>query len=139
MQATDARMLRGAALPTAAAGGVAVILSTVFAGTKGLIGALVGAALVIAFFSVSLLVLSYAARKMPQQLFGIAMLTYIGKILILGIFLAVFRDTTLFDTKAFAWTIVACTLVWLLAGMLVFRRLQILYVEPSSSAGTGKS
>ena len=63
MQAIDARLLRGAAVPTAVAGAIAVVLCTVLVGAKGLVGALLGSVITLAFFSVTIVVISRVAQK----------------------------------------------------------------------------
>ena len=50
MLSNDAKILRGSAVLAAPVGIVAAVLSTVLAGEKGLIGALVGLAVVLVFF-----------------------------------------------------------------------------------------
>jgi hypothetical protein len=50
------------------------------------------------------------------------------------IFIIVFADTTLFDTKVFAATIIACTLAWTAAEMWVFTTTKVLYVDPEAGS-----
>lgn len=134
MQATDARLLRGAAVPTAAAGAIAVLLCTVLVGAKGLIGALIGTAIVLAFFSATIIVVSKVAQKQPEMLFGYAMLTYLGKVIMLFGLLALFKHTTLFNFRAFGFTMLGLTMVWLAAETRAVLKAKILYVDPDAAA-----
>lgn len=134
MQATDARLLRGAAVPTVAAGVVAVVVCSIVVGSKGLIGAVLGTALVIAFFSVSIIVVGRTARRQPEILMGVALLTYVVKLLFLAVLLIAFKHTTAFHAKAFAWTIVGCTVVWIAAELITFSKMKLLYVDPAGPA-----
>jgi ATP synthase protein I len=66
------------------------------------------------------------------------LMLYAAQILLLFIFLSVFRDTTLFNPKAFAITLVAGTLTWIAAQTRAHMKAKILYVEPESTT-SGKS
>jgi ATP synthase protein I len=132
MQALDARLLRDAAVPTAAVGAIAVVLCSVLVGVKGFTGALIGTAIVLAFFSASILVISRVAQKQPQLLLGYAMLTYLGKVLLLSILFIAFKHTTLFHFRAFGFTMLALTLVWLAAETRAVLKTKIFYADPDA-------
>ncbi|MBX6768518.1 MAG: hypothetical protein IRY90_15425, partial [Actinomadura rubrobrunea] len=53
MHSTDARILRGAAIPSGLAGLAAIAAAVPLAGTKGALGAALGTVVVLAFFSIS--------------------------------------------------------------------------------------
>lgn len=132
MQAIDARLLRGAAVPTAVAGAIAVVLCTVLVGGKGLVGALLGSVIVLAFFSVTIVVISRVAQKQPQLLLGYAMLTYLGKVLFLAVLMIAFKHTTLFHFRSFGFTMLGLTLVWLAAETRAVLKTKIFYADPSA-------
>ncbi|MFC7220556.1 hypothetical protein ACFQLX_20680 [Streptomyces polyrhachis] len=133
MQVNDARMLRGAAIPTALAGLVAVIISSLAAGGKGAIGAAAATLVVLFFFGLGLYVLQRITRKHPELIMGVGMVTYVLQLLLLGVVLAVFKDTDLFDTRAFGLTVLGTSLVWIAAMGRGYLKAKILYVEPESS------
>ena len=54
------------------------------------------------------------------------------KIGALLIFIVLFQDTTAFNTKVFALTVLACTLTWTAAELWVFSRTKVLYVDPDA-------
>jgi ATP synthase protein I len=132
MQALDARLLRGAAVPTVAAGAIAVVLCSVLVGLKGFTGALIGTVIVLAFFSATIIVLSRVAQKQPQMLLGYAMLTYLGKIMLLALLMIAFKHTSLFHFRAFGFTMLGLTLVWLAAETRAVLKTKIFYVDPAS-------
>ncbi len=134
MQLHDAQIIRGAAIPTAAAGLAVAVVCAFVSGWKGLLGGLIGVLIVGAFFSAGRLATGRFARSNPLLLMNIAILTYITQIAALGVLLVLLRGTTVFDTKAFAWTIVVSTLVWVIAEVRAFNRLKILYVDPDGGA-----
>ncbi|MFD7624610.1 hypothetical protein ACFV7Q_00945 [Streptomyces sp. NPDC059851] len=135
MRSDDVRSLLQTAVPTAVAGVVAAIVSGVVAGGKGAIGALVATLVVIAFMGVGFIVLQRTARSWPHlfQMMGLAL--YTTQILLLFVFVAAFRDTTLFNPKAFAISLVVATLVWIAAQTRAHMKAKILYVEPNADKG----
>ncbi|KJK59845.1 hypothetical protein [Saccharothrix sp. ST-888] len=133
MPSHDARIpLRGAAIPTAAAGVVALAISTVLVGSKGLIGALLATALVLAFFASGQVALDRMTRNNPQMLMAGALLVYTTQILLVGIVLAVFKHTTLFDTKVFGFTLLGCALIWTGFQVRAGMKAKIYYVHTDS-------
>lgn len=136
MQVNDARILRGAAVPTALAGIVAVVISSLAAGAEGGIGAGAATVVVLVFFGLGLLVLQRFSRTHPQLTMGVALLTYTTQILLLAVVLGLFKDTTLFDTRAFGFTVLATALVWVAAMGRAHLKLKLLYVDPESTGGT---
>lgn len=131
MQAIDLRLLRGAALPTAAVAVVALVVSGVLAGGKGVLGAAVGGAIVVAFFTVSLVAVAKAGQIFPQLMLPVALGTYVLKLGVLYLFIAAFVDARWMAPKAFALTVIACTLTWMVAEVRAFLTQRILYVDPT--------
>ncbi|WP_431042168.1 hypothetical protein ACQUSR_09765 [Streptomyces sp. P1-3] len=132
MQSNDARTLLHCAVPTAAVGVVAVAVSAVLAGGKGALGAAFGVVLVCAVMIADLFALQHTARRFPQlfQMMGLAL--YMVQFLLIAVVLAVFKDTTLFSTRAFAFALLAATLVWVAAQTRAHLKAKILYVEPEA-------
>ncbi|PNE38932.1 MULTISPECIES: hypothetical protein [Streptomyces] len=140
MQSNDARLLLHAAVPTLAAGAIAVAVSGAIAGATGAIGAVVGTVLVVLVMGAGLAVLQSTAKKLPQLFQMMGLLLYTVQILFVAVFLIAFKDTTLFDTKAFAFTLLAVTLVWIAAQTRGHMKAKILYVDPDSAkAETAKT
>ncbi|MFF3255180.1 hypothetical protein ACFYWP_30125 [Actinacidiphila glaucinigra] len=135
MQSNDVRTLLNCAVPAVAAGVIAVAVSSVLAGGKGAIGAGFGAVVVIAFMGIGLTVLQRTARSYPTLFQAMGLMLYTVQLLLLAIVLAVFKNTTLFDTQVFAFTLLGTTLVWIAAQARAHMRTKMLYVEPGS-AGT---
>jgi ATP synthase protein I len=135
MPSNDARILLQAAVPTAAVGAIAAVVSAVVAGGKGALGALVATLVVILFMGLGLYVLQRVAATLPHLFQAMGLLLYTAQILLLFIFVAVFKNTTLFNPKAFAITLVAATLAWIGAQARAHMKAKILYVEPDSSKG----
>ena len=84
MLAKYATIVRRAGALTAVAAAIMVAVSAALVGVKGLIGALVGVAIVTVFFGISVLVVGRAARRSPQAMMVAAMITYLVKIVASG-------------------------------------------------------
>jgi ATP synthase protein I len=125
-----ARIVRRSAVATAVAALIAAAVSWGLVGTKGLVGALLGVALVAVFFAISVLAIGRAARISPQAMMITAVVTYIVKIIVLLIFIVGLSSTTAFNTRAFGLSALGCILVWCFAQITWSLRLKFLYVEP---------
>jgi len=130
MPATYARIARRSALCAAAAAVIMVAVSTAIGGTKGLLGSVLGVALVAIFFAISVFAVGRAAQISPQAMMVTAMVTFIVKILALLFFVAAFGSTTVFNARLFGLTALACILAWCAAQVVWSMRLKFLYVEP---------
>ncbi|MGW3627391.1 hypothetical protein [Streptomyces sp. NPDC000880] len=135
MPTNDVRTLLQTAVPTAVVGAVAVAISAGVAGGKGALGAAVGTLVVILFMGIGMVVLQRTAKSLPQLFQAMGLMLYTAQLLLLFIFMAVFKDTTLFNPKVFAITIVAVTVVWVSAQARAYLKAKILYVDPESSKG----
>ena len=84
-------LLRGSFVPTAVVGLLAVVVG-MFSGPKAAWSAALGAVLVLAFFTVSLLAMKRTAHLAPTAVMLVVMVTYTVKILALGLVMVVLRD-----------------------------------------------
>ncbi|MFI5616256.1 hypothetical protein [Streptomyces sp. NPDC051567] len=141
MRSDDVRSLLHVVVPTAAVGVVIAVVSAVLAGGKGALGAAVGTLIVILFMGIGLVVLQRTAKSLPQLFQAMGLMLYTTQLLLLLIFVGVFKDTTLFNPKSFAASLVVSTLVWIAAQARAHMKAKILYVEPDSAQGDkpGKS
>ncbi|MFF9278642.1 hypothetical protein [Streptomyces griseosporeus] len=133
MPSNDARNLLQCAVPTAAAGVVAVAVSGVVAGGKGALGAAVGTLIALLFMGIGLYVLQWTAKTLPQLFQAMGLMLYVAQLLLLLIFVAVFKGTSLFNAKAFAVALVVSTVVWMAAQARAHLKAKLFYVDPDSS------
>jgi ATP synthase protein I len=132
MQSNDARMLVHCTVPTAVVGVVAAVVSGVVAGGKGVLGAAFGTVVVMAFMGLGLVVLQRTAKNYPHLFQAMGLLLYTTQILLLAVVLALFKGTTLFNLKAFGFSLLAATLVWVAAQARAHMKAKVMYVEPQS-------
>jgi ATP synthase protein I len=129
MQDHDARIVRGAIAATALAAPLAIGIAWLVAGPKGALGAAIGMALAAAFFSVTIVVVAWAGRVSPDLMLPSALATYTVKLVVLGLALFWFRDTTAFDRSAFALAVVGGTVVYLVAELRIAARTRMPYIS----------
>ena len=134
MLAKYAIIVRRAGALTAVTAAIMVAISAALAGVKGLIGALVGVAIVTVFFGISVLVVSRAARKSPQAMMVAALVTYLVKILALAVIVSSLDGTTAFSARTTGFVAIGCILVWSATQVITAIRLKMLYVEPEQHA-----
>jgi len=134
MLAKYATIVRRAGALTAIAAAIMVAVSAALVGVKGLIGALVGVAIVTVFFGISVLVVGWAARKSPQAMMVAALVTYLVKIVALAIVVSTLHGMTAFSDRALGFTEIGCILVWSAAQVITAVKVKMLYVEPEQPA-----
>ena len=133
MLASYATVVRRAAVPTAAVAAVIVAVSAALVGVKGLIGALLGVALVIVFFGISIVVVGRAARISPPAMMVAALGSFLVKIVVLAVVVSSLDGTTAFSTKTLGFTAIGCILAWNAAQVIAAARVKMLYVDPEPS------
>ncbi|XRQ05106.1 hypothetical protein ACN3XK_52410 [Actinomadura welshii] len=133
MQSNDARMLRGAAIPTAVVGVGAVLIALLAAGGKGALAAALASVVVIAFFSISAVVVSWAGRISAQTMMLAALASYLVKILAVMVLVTAIDGVTIWNTKVFGWTVIGLALVWIAAEFRVALQ-QRSYIDDTPNA-----
>jgi ATP synthase protein I len=138
MQQNDARILRGAALIAAPVGAVATVVSAVLAGEKGLVGGLMAVLVVAVFFAFGSWALMTMTEDRPQVAMAAGMLVYAVQILMIGVFIVVFKDTSLFSGRAFGLTLLVTALSWVGGQVKQSLTARMLYVDPVPSVPPAK-
>ena len=131
-------MLRSGAVPALVVALVCTIVFAVVDGSQGLAGALTAAAVVVVTFASSMIVLRRTARLGPLVVFMVAMVGFTTKVLLLGLFLVLFRDATWMSPLAFALTAIASSLAWTTGEVVAFMRVRTaIFDVPGPDAATG--
>ncbi|WP_242903752.1 hypothetical protein [Actinomadura terrae] len=115
MQPSDARILRGAAIPTAVVGVGAILIGLLAAGAKGALAAAFAAVVVTAFFSASALVVAWASKISSQTMMLAALASYVVKILVVMVLVTTMDRVSIWNTTVFGWTVVGLALTWIAA------------------------
>ena len=133
-------MLRGALLPTAVVSVPVVLACWWWQGGPGLVGAMLGALLTVAFFGTSLVVMRRTTRLEPMMVMAVALLTYLTKIGLLGLFLVLTGNAEWLSGECFAIAVVAAALIWLPLEVRAYARARLsVYDEPHTTPGEPKS
>jgi ATP synthase protein I len=139
MLAKYAIIVRRAGALTAIAAAIMVAVSAALVGAKGLYGALIGVALVIVFFGISVLVVGRAARVSPQAMMVAALVTYLVKFVALAIVLSSLHGVTALSGRALGFTALGCILVWTATQTITAIKIKMLYVEPEQQPTAGST
>jgi len=135
MLASYATIIRRAAALTAIAAAIMVAVGAAVSGVKGLIGALLGVALVAIFYGVTVSVVKWTAKYNPQIMMLAGMGTYLLKIIVLLVLVGLFQNSTAFNPRLFGLTAIVCVLVYSAGQVIWSVRLKTLYVEAHIDPG----
>ncbi len=133
MMATYGRVVRRSAALTGAVAAVCVAVCAALGGAKGLYGALIGVAIVTAFFGISVLVVGRAAKISPQVMMAAAMISYVVKIIGFAIVVILLGKSTAFDGRMLGFTAIICILAWTAAEVVTAIKLRLPYVDTDGS------
>ena len=136
MMATYGRVVRRSAALTGAVAAVCVAVCAALGGAKGLYGALIGVAIVTAFFGISVLVVGRAAKISPQVMMAAALISYVVKIIGFAIVVILLGKSTAFNGRMLGFTAIICILAWTAAEVVTAIKLRLPYVDPD---GSGKA
>ena len=132
MLASYAIVVRRAAIPTALGALVMVALGAALVGVKGLVGALLGVAIVALFLGISIAVVGWTARISQSAMMVAALATFLVKIVALAVVVSSLDGTTAFSTRTLGFTAIGCILLWTAAQVIAAMRVKMLYVEPGA-------
>ncbi|MEQ4204375.1 hypothetical protein [Actinopolymorpha sp. B9G3] len=135
-------LIRGALKPTLAVAAVAIALSTVLAGTRGLAGAVLGALVVVSFSGGGLYSLRLVRQTYPEVVLMVAVASYFVRVLIFGGLLALLGSLEVVDVyverMATSLTVIACVVAWCTGEIRAFVRMRVpLYDLDERTTGTG--
>jgi len=133
MMATYSRVVRRSAALTGVVAAVCVAVCAALGGAKGLYGALIGVAIVTAFFGISVLVVGRAAKISPHVMMAAAMISYVIKIIGFAIVMIALGKSAAIDGRMLGFTAIICILAWSAAEVVTAIRLKLPYVDPDGS------
>jgi ATP synthase protein I len=126
-------MLRGALLPSTAAGVVAAVVLWVLRDSDGGLAALLGVAVAVVFFAAGLAVMKRVVGANPLSVLAGALAVYLGQIIFLGVIILVLSGARWLDGTAFGLAILVVALVWQVCQVVAFLRMRhSVYDDPST-------
>jgi ATP synthase protein I len=129
-------LLRGAVIPTALIGALAMALSAIIAGTPGFFGALLAQFIVVIFFTITIFVSRISRNLDPMSTMGLALFSYTTKLLFVGVFLwllTTYTDRESINRTSFGVTAILLTLSWLGGEIASYTKLRIHLPLPGES------
>lgn len=129
-----ARVVRWSVALTSVVAAVAVAICAALGGARGAYGALIGVAVVAAFFAISIIVVGRAARISPMAMMVAALGTFLAKIIAFMVVLSILSHVRSFDARDLGFTALACILAWSAAQVVTSLKLKMLYVEPNGQS-----
>jgi hypothetical protein len=132
----DISFLRVGALATAAAAAVAAPVTGLFAGWRGALGVLAGAAVVTAFFCISGVVIAWAGRKDDAFTLPAALGTFLVKALVFFAVLSTVPPDGALDRLALAWAVIGGALLWSVVQVRWVWTRPLYYVAPPAPPAT---
>ena len=132
-------MLRGALVPSLAAGAATVVVLTVVRGSEALAGGVLGLVVSVLFYASGMFMLSRLVRSTsPHAFFAVAMAVYLAQVIALLLFIMVFRGAEWVDGFALGVTALVVTLAWQLFAMRALRRAPMpIYDDPAPGSEEG--
>lgn len=137
MQEHDARILRGAALPSAACGVLAIAVSALFAGAAGALSSALAAAIVLACFGLGQWAVMAVTRRNQDLFLAANVLGFVVKMALLGVLLVTLGNSPLMadlSNNSFAFSALAVVMVWLGGQTWATSQAKILHVDPDESS-----
>jgi ATP synthase protein I len=128
-----AELLRGSLWPTLVAAAACIAVGLISSPMAAWSAAL-GAALVVGFFSLTLLVMRRTADLPPTTVMLVVMVTYTVKVLALGVVMFAVRDVSWLSGYAVGVTVTVTALVWLFFELRAYKRLRIFTYDPDGAA-----
>ena len=131
-----AAVLRWGSLGSLIAMVVAVVVGFLIAGMPGLWGALLGIAIPVTFFSITVIVALVTVRVRPE-VFGAAILgSWLIKIVVLIAVLAVLSRADFYDRGIFFAAFVVGTVGYLVTEAIIVVRTRVPYIEPENRSSS---
>jgi ATP synthase protein I len=126
-------MLRAALWPGVATVVVGIVVSAVFAGVEGALGALVGGVVAFASSLATLWLMRRTATMSPFATMAAALGGFAGKMLLLLIVMLFLGSVSWLHKESLAYTMLGTILVWVIFETIAFRRTKIptLIINPA--------
>jgi hypothetical protein len=138
-QTYERRVARAASAVSGAIALVAIPVGSALAGWPGFWGAVVGAAVVVIFLVIHVLVAAITRNMDPISTMALAMFAYFAKVMALAGFLIAFRGSDFLDRPTFGVTAICVTSGWLAAEIRTFTKSRFVlsegYVDGRGSEG----
>lgn len=125
----ETRLIVWGSIPAVVIGAITVLTLLLLEGGFAARSAVLGAFLVLVFFSFGQYVVGRVLATKPELGLGVAMLVYLTQLGVLLILIRVLRDVNWLDGRAFGIAIIAGTLAWTLSSVFMLSRHKTTVIE----------
>lgn len=125
----ETRLIVWGSLPAIAVGVITILALLYLEGGFAARSAVLGAVLVLLFFSFGQYVVGRVLATKPELGLGVAMLVYLTQLGVLLILIRVLRDVNWLDGRAFGISIITGTLAWTLGSVFMLSRHKTTVIE----------
>ena len=125
----ETRLIVWGSIPAIVIGAITVLTLLLLEGGFAARSALLGAFLVLVFFSFGQYVVGRVLATKPELGLGVAMLVYLIQLGVLLILIRVLRDVNWLDGRAFGISIITGTLAWTLGSVFMLSRHKTTVIE----------
>lgn len=125
----ETRLIVWGSIPAIVIGAITVLTLLLLEGGFAARSAVLGAFLVLVFFSFGQYVVGRVLATKPELGLGVAMLVYLTQLGVLLILIRVLRDVNWLDGRAFGIAIIAGTLAWTLSSVFMLSRHKTTVIE----------
>ncbi|GAB3116770.1 hypothetical protein GCM10027160_26290 [Streptomyces calidiresistens] len=136
MQPNDARIIRGAALFTAAAGALAILVGALAAGGAGALGVFLGVLVGFLFFASGQFGLARVGHRWPELFMAAALVIYITQVGVLLVLMILLRDATFLNGPAFGAGVLVAMFAWIIGQIRTNLKVKTPYVVPTADSST---
>lgn len=127
----ETRLIVWGSIPAVVIGAITVLALLLLEGGFAARSAVLGAFLVLVFFSFGQYVVGRVLATKPELGLGVAMLVYLTQLGVLLILIRVLRDVNWLDGRAFGIAIIVGTLAWTLSSVFMLSRHKTTVIETS--------
>ena len=125
----ETRLISWGSIPALIAGAISAISLYLTQGALAGQSAVLGAFLVLVFFSFGQYVVGRVLATKPELGLAVAMLVYITQLGVLLILIRVLRDVNWLDARSFGIAIIAGTLAWTIGSVFMFSKHKTTVIE----------
>lgn len=125
----ETRLIVWGSIPAIVIGAITVLALLLLEGGFAARSAVLGAFLVLVFFSFGQYVVGRVLATKPELGLGVAMLVYLTQLGVLLILIRVLRDVNWLDGRAFGIAIIVGTLAWTLSSVFMLSRHKTTVIE----------
>lgn len=139
MQRLFSRILREVLVATAAITVLGFVVGYLVSGLSGLLGAVLGVGAAVLFSTITVLTMRAVVGKPPTTIAAVVLGTWLAKMIVLVVALAVLADQTFYDKYVFATVLFAVVIASMVVDVRAVMQARIPNADPPADTGAGSA